>query len=124
MDQDGGVIIAINLSSAEEGEFGKVSDNNQDLPEDALGSLAQSSQDLLSCSNLVKVVNKLTPPPVVSAGPSRYLLKDRPILTGCLPSEWADQAELECGLGLPEESTGIRGTQSLTTPSPRGNGCD
>ena len=101
MEQDGGDVIAINLSSAEEEEFGEESDGNQDPPEDALGSLAQSSQDLLSCSNLVRVVNELTQPPAVPAEPSCYLIKDKSILTGCLPSDWSDQAEEDCSPCLP-----------------------
>ena len=51
------------------------------------------------------MVNEITPFPVVPAGPSHYLIRDRPILTRCLPSDWADQVEEENGPGLPEDSS-------------------
>ena len=61
----------------------------------------------------------MTPSPAVPAGPSRYLSRDRPILTGCLPSDWADQAEEESGPGLPEDSLEApqgTGDHSLSQP--------
>lgn len=104
MEQDGEEVLSINLSAADEGDLGEECDGNQEPHEDTLGSLAQSSQDLLSCSNLNRVVNKMTPSPAVPAGPSCYQIRDRPILTGCLSSDWADQVEEDSSPGLPEDS--------------------
>ena len=76
----------MNLSIAEDGDFGKESDSNQE-PQDVWESLAQSSMDLLSCFYLAQMVNKLAPLSLVPIGPSCYLVMDRPKLTGHLSTQ-------------------------------------
>ena len=113
--QDKDEILAINLSPVDEGDFGENSDVNQEPQENNLEYFTQSSHYLLSCSEFAKVVNNMTLSPLVPARPSRHQIRDRPILTWCLPTKWADH--MDQGRGPSVLGDGLEAPQGRENPS-------
>ena len=98
-------LLNINLSAEGAGDlWDKESDSDQEEPQDAFCALAHTSQNLLSCSQLVQMVNKLTPMLFVPAGPSHHLVRDRPIL---IRVSWAKQVDQEFRSDVEENTPDI-----------------